>query len=85
MTGFRCWKPGCANGRRSVAFMLVDRGTLAEFRYLEHGAFYSILALSLVMFAQTQFHIPELFTGLIGAVLIGTALLSSLRYNRQQD
>ena len=70
---------------RSMTIMLVDRGTLAEFRYLEHGAFYSILALSLVMFAQTQFHIPELFTGLIGAVLIGTALLSSLRYNRQQD
>jgi len=43
-----------------------------------------LMALSMVMFAQTRIHIPELFTGLIGAGLIGVALLSSIRYNRQQ-
>ncbi|MGB8622751.1 MAG: DUF475 domain-containing protein [Paracoccaceae bacterium] len=72
---------------RSMTIMLVEKETLAEFRYLEHGAFYSILALSLIMFAQTLVHIPELLTGLIGAALIGCALWSSIRYNRrkQQD
>lgn len=64
---------------RSMTLMLVERKTLSEFRYLEHGAFWSILTLAVIMFAQTLWHIPELVTGLIGAVLIGLALMSSLR------
>ena len=68
---------------RSMTVMLVEKRTLAEFRYLEHGAFYSILALSVIMFAQTLWHIPEVITGLIGAALIGIALWSSVRYNRR--
>ncbi|MFO1176648.1 MAG: DUF475 domain-containing protein [Paracoccaceae bacterium] len=67
---------------RSMTVMLVDRQTLAQFRYLEHGAFYSILVLSVIMFAQTLWHIPEMMTGLVGAGLIGLALLSSIRHNR---
>ena len=68
---------------RSMTVMLVERGTLAEFRYLEHGAFWSILILSVVMFAQSMWHIPEVFTGLGGAFVIGLSLLSSLRWNRR--
>ncbi|MBS1302651.1 DUF475 domain-containing protein [Loktanella sp. SALINAS62] len=64
---------------RSMTIMLVERQTLTEFRYLEHGAFYSILALSLAMFAQALVHVPEILTGLVGATLIGLALWSSLR------
>lgn len=67
---------------RSMTIMLVERQTLSEFRYLEHGAFWSILVLSGVMFAQTMWHIPELVTGLVGAALIGLSLMSSLRFNR---
>ena len=67
---------------RSMTVMLVERGTLAEFRYLEHGAFWSILILSVVMFAQTMWHIPEAVTGLFGAAVIGLSFLSSLRWNR---
>ncbi|SEK18299.1 hypothetical protein SAMN04488032_101144 [Pacificibacter marinus] len=68
---------------RSMTIMLVEKKTLNAFRYLEHGAFYSILALSLIMFAQSAVHVPEVITGLIGAAIIGTSLLSSLRFNRQ--
>lgn len=67
---------------RSMTVMLVERGTLAEFRFLEHGAFWSILILSLIMFAQTMLHIPEVVTGLLGACVIGLAFWSSLRWNR---
>ena len=67
---------------RTMTIMLVERQTLTQFRYLEHGAFYSILALSLIMFAQSLWHIPELVTGLIGAGLIALALWSSIRHNR---
>ncbi|HRO14807.1 MAG TPA: DUF475 domain-containing protein [Paracoccus sp. (in: a-proteobacteria)] len=67
---------------RSMTVMLVERGTLAEFRFLEHGAFWSILILSVVMFAQTMWNIPEAVTGLVGAAVIGLSFLSSLRWNR---
>ncbi|HEY0214142.1 MAG TPA: DUF475 domain-containing protein [Paenirhodobacter sp.] len=65
---------------RSMTIMLVEKGTLSEYRYLENGAFWSVLILSLVMFAQTMIHVPEIITGLLGASLIGLAMLSSLRY-----
>jgi uncharacterized protein len=68
---------------RSLTIMLVDKGTLAEYRYLEHGAFYAIGALALIMFTGTIQHIPEVFTGLIGAVLIGLSLWSSIAHNKK--
>ncbi|MBV2184471.1 MAG: DUF475 domain-containing protein [Rhizobium sp.] len=69
---------------RSMTIMLVDKGTLAEYRYLEHGAFYAILILSVIMYCQTLVHIPEVITGLGGAALIGVSLWSSIRYNRTE-
>ncbi len=69
---------------RSMTIMLVERGTLAEYRYLEHGAFYAILILSVIMYVQTLVHIPEVITGLSGAGLIGLSLWSSIRYNRME-
>lgn len=68
---------------RSLTIMLVDKGTLAEYRYLEHGAFYAIGLLALIMFGGTIMHIPEVFTGLIGAAFIALSLWSSIRYNKK--
>lgn len=68
---------------RSMTIMLVEKGTLAEYRYLEHGAFYAIVILSVIMYAQTLVHIPEVLTGLGGATLIGISLWSSIRFNRR--
>jgi len=70
---------------RSMTIMLVERNTLAEFRYLEHGAFYSVLALAVIMYAQSLLHIPELITGLIGAALISLSLYSSIRHNKLEE
>jgi hypothetical protein len=67
---------------RSMTIMLVENGTLTEYRYLEHGAFYAIIALSVIMFMQSLVHIPEVITGLGGAALIGVSLWSSIRWNR---
>ena len=67
---------------RSMTIFLVRKGTMSEYRYLEHGAFYAILALSVIMYINTFAHIPETITGLIGAVLIGLAFWSSVRANR---
>ncbi|NPD16285.1 DUF475 domain-containing protein [Xinfangfangia sp. D13-10-4-6] len=68
---------------RSMTIMLVEKGTLAEYRFLEHGAFWAILILSVIMYLQTIIHIPEVITGLGGACLIGIALWSSIRWNRR--
>lgn len=68
---------------RSLTIMLVDEGTLTEYRYLEHGAFWAIIALGAIMFLQTIMEIPEVVTGLIGAGFIGVAFWSSLRHNRR--
>lgn len=70
---------------RSMTLMLVERKTLAQFRYLEHGAFYSVLVLSIIMFVQSVAHIPEVITGLIGACLIGVSLVASIRYERHAE
>ncbi len=69
---------------RSMTIMLVEKGTLTEYRYLEHGAFYAIIILSVIMYAQTLIHIPEVLTGLGGATLIGISLWSSIRHNRRE-
>jgi hypothetical protein len=70
---------------RSLTIMLVDKGTLDTFRYLEHGAFYAIGSLAAIMFVGTVQEIPEVVTGLIGAGFIGLALLSSVLYKRKQS
>jgi hypothetical protein len=68
---------------RSMTIMLVKKGTLADYRFLEHGAFWAIIALGGIMLASARWHIPEVFTGLIGAVLIGLSLWWSVRHNRR--
>ena len=67
---------------RSMTVMLVDRGTLTEYPYLEHGAFYAIIALAAIMLLSVRFEIPETVTGLIGAGFIGAAFIASVRSNR---
>ncbi len=68
---------------RSMTIMLVKKGTLSEYRYLEHGAFWAIIALGAIMLVSARFHIPETITGLIGAVLIGASLWWSIRRKRR--
>lgn len=69
---------------RSMTIMLVERGSLTEFRYLEHGAFYSIFALSVIMFLQPLMHVNELITGGIGMTLIGLAFYASILHNKRE-
>jgi len=67
---------------RSLTVMLVERGTLDSYRYLEHGAFWAIGALALMMLVGTVLDVPEAVTGLVGAAFIGLSLWSSVRFNR---
>jgi hypothetical protein len=64
---------------RSLTVMMVRNSTLAAYRYLEHGAFWAIIALGVIMLVSARIEVPQTVTGLIGAVLIGAALWSSVR------
>ena len=70
---------------RSFTILLVDRGTLNQYRYLEHGAFWAIGALALMMMFGVNTHIPEAITGTLGALLIIAALGSSIIANRRDQ
>jgi uncharacterized protein len=68
---------------RSLTILLVDRGTLESYAYLEHGAFYAVGALALFMLVGTFVEVPQAVTGLVGALLIGLAFWSSVRELRR--
>ena len=70
---------------RSMTVHLVRTGTLSQFRFLEHGAFWAIMALGVIMLISARYHINETITGLIGAILIGLSLWWSIRHNRAQS
>lgn len=69
---------------RSMTIHLVRKGTLAQYRYLEHGAFWAIIVLGAIMLISAKMHIPETVTGLIGAILIGLSFWWSVRHNRRE-
>lgn len=68
---------------RSMTIFLVEKDTLNEYRYLEHGAHYAIGALAFIMLSSMRIHVPELVTGLIGVGLIGAAFWASILHNRR--
>jgi hypothetical protein len=68
---------------RSMTVALVHGGTLNEYRYLEPGAFYAIIALATIMLISVVgIETPEVVTGLIGAAFIGAAFWASVRHKR---
>lgn len=70
---------------RSLTILFVEKDTLTQFEYLEHGAFYAILSLAIMMLLDPFFHLPEWVTGLTGAFIIGLSLLSSLHHSRTRS
>lgn len=68
---------------RSLTIMLVEKKTLAEFLYLEHGAHWAIGTLAVLMFVSTFHEVPEVVTGLLGFIIIALAFISSLIHNKR--
>lgn len=67
---------------RSLTLYFVQRKTLTELVYLEHGAHWAILGLAVAMLANLVVHVPEVVTGLIGLCFVSLAYRSSLREMR---
>ncbi|MEP6559491.1 MAG: DUF475 domain-containing protein [Nakamurella sp.] len=68
---------------RSLTVLLVRKGTLSEYVYLEHGAHWAIGALAFILMISIGVHISEFITGLIGVAFIGASFLTSIRRNRR--
>lgn len=69
---------------RSMTIHMVDKGTLGELEYLEHGAFWSIGVLTAIMFASTVVDIPEIVSGLSAASILGIAAIHSLMIKNKE-
>jgi hypothetical protein len=70
---------------RSITLHLVRKGVLQEFVYLEHGAHYAIGVLAAIMLCHKFMHVPEIVTGLAGAVLIILAIVSSILHKKAEE
>ena len=68
---------------RSLTLYMLRNNTLTEYRYLEHGAHYAILALAIIMLIKIFFHIDEIIVGTVGITFIAIATYHSIKENRK--
>lgn len=70
---------------RSLTVYLVRAGSLKTFVHLEHGAYWAIGALAVILLVSISVEVSELITGLIGIAFIGTAFFTSWRSNKRAE
>jgi hypothetical protein len=70
---------------RSITVYLVRKGTLAEYRYLEHGAHWAIGALAAILMISIGHHVNEVVTGLVGVAIILAAYVTSVLANKRDE
>ncbi|HWH07260.1 MAG TPA: DUF475 domain-containing protein [Candidatus Paceibacterota bacterium] len=68
---------------RSLTIYFVRQKTLDTLVFLEHGAHWAILGLAGAMLMSLFFHVPEVITGLVGLIFVGTAAYSSVQAIRK--
>ncbi len=68
---------------RSLTLVMVEKKTLKTYVYLSSGAHYAILVLSVIMFISTVYEIPEVITGSLGLIFVGSSFVSSLIENKK--
>jgi hypothetical protein len=69
---------------RSLTIFMVERRVLKEYRYLEHGAHYTIFILAIILLSGIFIEIPQFIAGIIGIVIVSLSVVSSLKYARLQ-
>lgn len=68
---------------RSLTIYMLRNKTLAEYRYLEHGAHYAILILAVIMLLKIFFHIDEIIIGTVGIAFIAISAYHSIQANKR--
>ena len=63
---------------RSLTIFMVRKQVLHAYRYLEHGAHYTIGILAAFLLSGMFIHIPEAVAGITGLVVVGLSIASSI-------
>lgn len=69
---------------RSLTLFMVRKRVLHAYRYLEHGAHYTIGLLAGILLLSVFVHVPEVVAGVTGLVIIGLSIWSSVLASREQ-
>lgn len=68
---------------RTMTIYMVRNHTLFKYKYLESGAHWAIVSLSIIMFLKLfSIELPEIFIGTIGLVFISASVISSIKENK---
>lgn len=70
---------------RALTVYVVRKGTLEEYRYLEHGAYYSIALLAVLLLWEIWRDVPDWITACTGAVVITLAWATSVWAAKRQQ
>jgi hypothetical protein len=62
---------------RSLTIFMVRRGTLDSYKYIEHGAHYTIAILASIFILSIFINVPEVIVGLVGIGVIGSSVVAS--------
>jgi hypothetical protein len=62
---------------RSMTIVMVRRGILEAYQYLEHGAHYAIFFLSAALLASIFLEVPDAVTGITGIGIIISSFIAS--------
>lgn len=68
---------------RGLTVYFTHNGTLAEYRYLEHGAHWAIGMLAILLLITIRFEVSDIVTGLIGISFILAAFIHSTIKNKE--
>lgn len=70
---------------RSLTIFMVRRHVLSAYRYLEHGAHYTIGLLSGILLLGIFFHVSEFFAGVMGILVITASVVSSIIKRKREE
>lgn len=69
---------------RTLTIFLVRQKTLTQLVFVEHGAHWAILGLSVSMLVSLVYHLPEAVVGLVGIIFIAASFYSSFKERQLQ-
>jgi uncharacterized protein len=70
---------------RALTVFVVRRGSLEQYRYLEHGAYYAIGMLAILLMVEVWRDVPDVLTAGAGAGMIIAAIASSVVSRRRTE
>lgn len=70
---------------RSLTIFMVKKHVLHAYRYLEHGAHYTIGMLSVILLAGIFFSVSEFIAGVLGIFIITASIASSIIKRKREE